>query len=216
MDPLKGVVVKRHPVATRARETVLAQQAALQSSAAKPTMAQLRARAVRLLTQIKRRETARVEGARGRTGAAAAGATSGTEAVLINSMTQMAQDMHKIDGRVEKLTTIVESKHAGTPHAIDMAHPAESRSRKQATSTEVRHLEKEMAKYKKQARAEKQELSFEQSVPSQPAYQYQEPDHTTPLFGQGGSNCGTLCKLKQLVKKTRNNISKELDSALDH
>ena len=47
--------------------------------------------AVRLLTQIKRRETARVEGARGRTGAAAAGATSGTEAVLINSMTQMAQ-----------------------------------------------------------------------------------------------------------------------------
>jgi hypothetical protein len=38
---------------------------------------------------------------------------------------------------------------------------------------QVRHLEKEMAKYKKQARAEKQELSFEQSVPSQPAYQYQ-------------------------------------------
>jgi len=26
---------------------------------------------------------------------------------------------------------------------------------------------------------------------------------------------GTLCKLKQLVKKTRNNISKELDTALD-
>lgn len=52
-----------------------------------------------------------------------------------------------------------------------MAHPAESRSRKEASSAEVKHLEKEMARYKKKARAEKQELSFEQSVPSQPSYQ---------------------------------------------
>jgi hypothetical protein len=47
-------------------------------------------------------------------------------------------------------------------------------------------------------------------------YQYHEPDHTTPLFGNGGKDCGTLCKLKELVKKTRKNISKELDAALEH
>ena len=61
-----------------------------------------------------------------------------------------------------------------------------------------------------------QELRFEQSVPSAPEVQYQEAGHTTALFGKGGSHCGTLCKLKQLVKKTRNNISKELDAALDN
>ena len=44
--------------------------------------------------------------------------------------------MHKINGRVNKLTKLVESKDAHhAPHVVDMAHPAEAR--KQATSSEV-------------------------------------------------------------------------------
>ena len=58
------------------------------------------------------------------------------------------------------------------------------------TSTQVRHLEKEMGKYKKEARAAKQELQFEQSIPSAPVYEHNEPGHTTPLFGSGGPDCG--------------------------
>ena len=75
-------------------------------------------------------------------------------------------------------------------------------------------LDREAYREKKEARAAKQELRFEQSVPSAPAVEYSEPDHTTPLFGQGGRHCGTLCKLKGLVKQTRSNIAKELNAAM--
>jgi len=210
VDQLKGVAGTAQPMSTAARTTALVQQQ--RENGGKPSIADLRAKAVKLLSQIKRREGVRAaRGSRGRV------APAGEEQVLVSSMTQLAQDMHAINGRVNTLTSLVEKDDAAKAaprHPVDMAHPAETRGA--ADSSEVRHLEKQMGKYKKEARAAKQELHFEQSIPSAPAYQYQEPDHTTPLFGAGGRNCGTLCKLKQLVKKTRNNISKELDTALDN
>eukprot|EP00802_Teleaulax_amphioxeia_P011205 Tamp_11235.p1 GENE.Tamp_11235~~Tamp_11235.p1 ORF type:complete len:644 (-),score=180.60 Tamp_11235:10-1896(-) len=220
VDQLRGAMLHKHPVSTAAAGARLVSLAQQGARGGKASMAQLRARAVRLLSEIKARESERARGARGRTGVPARRGQGGEEAILVSSMTQLAQDMHNINGRVNKLTSLVEDKEAhkatsrSHAHVVDMAHPAESHS--QASSSEVRHLEKEMGKYKKEARAAKQELRFEQSIPSAPLYENHEPDHTTPLFGSGGRNCGTLCKLKQLVKKTRNNISKELDSALDN
>ena len=72
---------------------------------------------------------------------------------------------------------------------------------------EIKTMQKEMQKYKSKARSLEQELNYEQSVPM-PEYTQAEGDHTTPLFAKGSRSCGTLCKLKQLVKKTRRNISK--------
>jgi len=212
VDQLKGVLQgHKEPVATAARTTLLAGTGSPHES-----MGQLRSQAIRLLSQIKSREAVRVRASRGRSGARGGGKAE--EAVLVSSMTQLAQDMHNINGRVSQLTTLVESKEAAphTKHAVDMAHPAESSKASSSSTAEVRQLEAQMGKYKQEAHAAKQELNFEQSIPSAPSYQHYEPDHTTPLFGKGGRNCGTLCKLKQLVKKTRNNISKELDTALNN
>jgi len=207
VDQLKGALHAKQPATEVAdevsRTTLLAQT--------HESMGQLRSQAVHLLSQIKRREARSARSSRGRSLGRAGG--KGEEAVLVSSMTQLAQDMHNINGRVNKLTNLVEIKDKPkAPHAVDMAHPAEDGGK---SSAEVKQLQAEMGKFKHEARAAKQELKFEQSIPSAPSYSHHEADHTTPLFGKGGRNCGTLCKLKQLVKKTRNNISKELDSALN-
>jgi len=52
-----------------------------------------------------------------------------------------------------------------------------------------------MGKYKKEARAAKQELQFEQSIPSAPVYEQTEAGHTTPLFANGGPDCGAALSL---------------------
>jgi hypothetical protein len=71
-------------------------------------------------------------------------------------MTQLAQDMHTMNARVEKLTEIVEKKHAATEHTVDMEHPAERRGASADVSSDAASLEEEVNKYKKEARAEKQ------------------------------------------------------------
>jgi len=167
---------------------------------------------------VKRRESehsrARARGTRGRSSRR----ESPEDKVLVKSMIALASDMHSIKDRVSALAQAAQQDkqvaHAQRTNKIDMAHPAGSYT--QDLSSEVSEMRKELHKYKQEARADKQELRFEQSVPSNPVYQYHEPDHTTPLFGNGGKDCGTLCKLKELVKKTRKNISKELDAALEH
>ena len=186
--------------AKAARVTALAQREGRSRELgpqAGPSMAVLRARAARLMSQVKQREALR------------AGRGRGDERVLVASMTKLAEDMHKINTRVNSLTQLVEKKEAP-----DGEHATKKRAQSGAAKAELAQMEAQVHKYKKEARAAKQELRFEQSVPSAPAVEYAEPDHTTPLFGQGGRHCGTLCKLKGLVKQTRSNIAKELNAAM--
>ena len=186
--------------AKAARVTALAQQEGRSRELGPqegPSMAVLRARAARLMSQIHQREAVR------------AGRGRGDERVLVASMTKLAEDMHKINTRVNSLTQLVEKKEAP-----DGEHATKKRAQSGAAKAELAQMEAQVHKYKKEARAAKQELRFEQSVPSAPTVEYSEPDHTTPLFGQGGRHCGTLCKLKGLVKQTRSNIAKELNAAM--
>ena len=74
---------------------------------------------------------------------------------------------------------------------------------------------KKVAAYKKRIESVNKELAFEQSIPS-PEYAEggDEQGHTRP-FSAEKAHCGTLCKLKKLVIKTRGTISAELDKAMD-
>ena len=87
--------------------------------------------------------------------------------------------------------------------------PTQTHNRFTKTWTQVRHLEKEMGKYKKEARAAKQELRFEQSIPSAPVYEHNEPGHTTPLFGNGGPDCGASLAHSFSLSLSRVGVSAE-------
>jgi len=161
----------------------------------KPSIQHLRHEAEDILAQVQQAEGAKK--------AAQAAAPDAEEKLLMKSVLSLSHDMHKIDNKVDHLATVVESRRSKR-HGERAEHHE---------SDEVRALKKRVKQAEQRARAEAKELSYEQSVPT-PEYHYAEKDHTTPLFAHGAKGCGTLCKLKELVGKTRSNISKELEAAM--
>ncbi|KAJ1492946.1 hypothetical protein T484DRAFT_1930194, partial [Baffinella frigidus] len=171
-----------------------------QIEASHPSINKLRKEAQSILEQVQVAEVAK-----GKAAAVAAPvvpADNADEKLLMKSVLGLSQDMQKVDGKVDNLATLVESRrshrHRGRRSEGERSERSEH---KHADSAEVRALKAKAAKAEARARSEAKELSYEQSVPT-PEYHYAEQDHTTPLFdAQGKKGCGTLCKLKQLVGK---------------
>eukprot|EP00960_Hanusia_phi_P052755 761634-Hanusia_phi.AAC.4 len=226
VERLKHVHPQPQPVQRYSRTQVLSTQGAAESE---PSMSQLRQKAMKILQEVKQKErqqqTAPIQQARSSTPAGESAETR----TLVKVVTSLAKDVSKVcrrrrrrrrrgrgeRGAMDRGLTMIQinrkvDKLADSekkPVQVVQAAPSDKEEK------QIKTMQKEMEKYKKKAHSLEQELNYEQSVPM-PEYTQAEQDHTTPLFAHGARSCGTLCKLKKLVKKTRQNISKVVAAPL--
>lgn len=159
----------------------------------------------------------------------------GVQHLILKSVAALAQDVRQIDSKVNRL----EGSRGGEGKGErDRRGERDKRSRRggrreerwrregrgreagtrrgggraQAEIAGVKAEEaKKVAAYKHKIESVDKELAFEQAIPSP----QEEGEEGSASSSQAAEHCGTLCKLKKLVQKTRSSITKELDGAMN-